>query len=35
MTPEEMRLAATVQVSNRDLFVMPNRSAAPFGCMDA
>lgn len=31
---EEIKLAAEIQVSNREVFQMPLRNAAPFGCMD-
>lgn len=34
MTSEEIKLASEVQVSNREVFQMPLRNAAPFGCMD-
>jgi DNA-directed RNA polymerase III subunit RPC1 len=31
---EEMKLAAEVRVSNRELYQMPQRTCAPFGCLD-
>lgn len=34
MNTEEIKLAAEVRVSNREVFQMPLRNAAPFGCMD-
>ncbi len=34
MDTEEIKLAAEVRVSNREVFQMPLRNAAPFGCMD-
>lgn len=35
LTTSEIMLAAEVRVSSRELFQMPLRSAAPYGCMDA
>jgi DNA-directed RNA polymerase beta' subunit len=32
---EEIKLAAQIRVSNREIYQMPQRSAAPFGCMDS
>jgi hypothetical protein len=34
LTTEEIKLAAEVRVSNREVFQMPLRNAAPYGCMD-
>ncbi len=34
LNSEEIKLAAELQVSNREVFQMPLRNAAPFGCMD-
>lgn len=34
MDTEEIRLISEVRVSNRELFTMPSRSPAQFGCMD-
>lgn len=31
---DELRLSSEIQVSNRDIYQMPQRSAAPFGCID-
>lgn len=34
LTTEEIKLSAEVRVSNREVFQMPLRNAAPYGCMD-
>eukprot|EP00981_Chlorochromonas_danica_P010917 scaffold3535_cov162-Ochromonas_danica.AAC.3 len=32
---EEIKLAAEIRVSNREIYQMPQRNAAPLGCMDS
>ena len=32
---DEIKLVSELQVSNRELYQMPMRSSAPFGCMDS
>lgn len=34
LNSEEIKLSAEIQVSNREVFQMPLRNAAPYGCMD-
>ncbi|KAJ1406549.1 hypothetical protein B484DRAFT_337520, partial [Ochromonadaceae sp. CCMP2298] len=34
LTTEDIKLASELRVSNREVFQMPLRNAAPFGCMD-
>jgi DNA-directed RNA polymerase III subunit RPC1 len=31
---DEMRMAAEIQVTNRDIYQMPQRTPAPHGCID-
>lgn len=31
---EEIKLAAEIRVSNREIYQMPQRNSAPLGCMD-